>query len=549
MPRTQLLPLKDFTGGLNLRGDPFTLGENESPEMLNMEIDVRIGFKSRSPWEDYETVAEAGTWSPRSMYAHVKGNASEVLFLTNEGSLWIRLPGGSFVKQTGSFVADPHDADYASWKDDVYIAAGRSVDAQRFNGASDLLTALADPSGAGSWSNDPLVPESNTMPRAEFVASHDGRLWCAYTNEAGVDYPHRLRFSFSNDPDAWSELDYFDFPEGNGPITGILPLADHMLIFFPSTVFALYGSDLNSFQRVDASKTVGAANRQCIARSENEVYCASWPEGVYRITPNSVDEMTEALRPALESNAFGTNTDEQWLAWANRRLWWTVPYDKDGAPASAKTVFALDPSIGAWTMHRAGDGEAVAPLVTSQEANGVIGASRVNPTVIKFTTKEGGKDLIDGVEYPIDSYFRTRWMNAGMETVKKRWRRPDIVLKENDQPYEVTLYVYHDYQESDARRTKTLIAGADGAGGLWTADPEWDGTDASLETPEVGAPIWSETPDPDEAGWGLTAVGSVIERASGLGSAAAVQLEIRAEPGIPFSVGSIVFKYVLRRIR
>ena len=548
MARTQLLPIRDFTGGLNLRADPFNLGDNESPEMLNMEIDNRGGFKSRDPWTDFALVPEGGTWDPRSMYAHMKGNASETLFLTNEGELWMKLAGGAFIKQAGSYVGDPHDADFASWKDDVYIAAGKSVDAYRYNGASDLLTKLDDPSGAGDWSDDVLLPEANTMPRSEFVTSHDGRLWCAYTNEAGQDYPHRVRFSFSNDPDAWSSLDYFDFPEGNGPITGIIPLNDHLLIFFPSTVFALYGSDLTSFQRVDASKTVGAANRQCIARSENEVYCASWPEGVYRITPGTVDEMTSALRPVFQSSSFNADTDKQWLSWSERRLWWTVPYDKAGAPSGAKTVFAYDPLIEAWTMHRAADGEAVAPIVSSQSANGTVGCSRANPALLQFTSVEGASDTINGVELDIDAYFRTRWMNAGMETVKKRWRRPDIVLKENESPYEVTLFVFHDYEESNARRTKTFMAGSEGAGGVWETDPEWDGTDESLDTPGALS-AWDEVEDPDEAGWGASAIGSVIERSSGLGSAAAVQLEIRAEAGVPFSVGAIVFKYVLRRIR
>ena len=514
-----------------------------------MEVDTRAGIKSRDPWVDYATVPEAGVWSPRSMYAHVRGDGSETLFVTNEGDLWMRLPGGAFVKQAGEYVGDPHDADFAPWLDDVYIAAGKGRVARRFNGASDLVTSLTDAGTGGNWSDDPLTPKANTFPRCEFVAAHDGRMWCAHTHEAGVDYPHRIRFSFPNDPDAWSSLDYFDFPEGNGPITGILPLRDHMLIFFPSTIFALYGSDVNSFQRVDASKTVGAANRQCITRSENEVFAASWPEGVYSITQESVSEVSEALRPALESVEFSSNTDEQWLSWADKRLWWTVPYDKEGAPLSAKSVFVFDGAIGAWTLHRAGNGDAVAPIVTSKDAGAPIMCSRDNPSVLKATSQQGAKDLIDGVEYNIDAYFRTRWVNAGMETVKKRWRRPDILVKENDSPYEITMYVYHDYQEADARRTKTFTAGSDGAGGVWYEDPEWDGTDGSLETPPVDAPVWDEVPDPDEAGWGLSAVGSIIERSSGLGSAAAVQLEIRAEPGVPFSVSSIVFKYVLRRIR
>ena len=37
----------DFTGGLNFRADQFNLGGNESPAMLNVEVDPRGGIRRR----------------------------------------------------------------------------------------------------------------------------------------------------------------------------------------------------------------------------------------------------------------------------------------------------------------------------------------------------------------------------------------------------------------------------------------------------------------------------------------------------------------------
>ena len=39
--------LEDFSGGLNLRSDQFNLAPNESPEMLNVDVDPRGGIKMR----------------------------------------------------------------------------------------------------------------------------------------------------------------------------------------------------------------------------------------------------------------------------------------------------------------------------------------------------------------------------------------------------------------------------------------------------------------------------------------------------------------------
>ena len=43
MPQVVVERYDDFTGGLNLRADQFQLSKNESPDMLNVEIDPRGG--------------------------------------------------------------------------------------------------------------------------------------------------------------------------------------------------------------------------------------------------------------------------------------------------------------------------------------------------------------------------------------------------------------------------------------------------------------------------------------------------------------------------
>ena len=54
----------DFTGGLNLRADQFQLAKNESPDMLNVEIDPRGGVFSRGGMHRLNTTAVNGTWGP-----------------------------------------------------------------------------------------------------------------------------------------------------------------------------------------------------------------------------------------------------------------------------------------------------------------------------------------------------------------------------------------------------------------------------------------------------------------------------------------------------
>ena len=48
MPRNYYLQaLESFSGGLNLRSDQFNLAQNESPDLLNVDVDPRGGVRLR----------------------------------------------------------------------------------------------------------------------------------------------------------------------------------------------------------------------------------------------------------------------------------------------------------------------------------------------------------------------------------------------------------------------------------------------------------------------------------------------------------------------
>jgi len=54
---------QDFTGGLNLRADQFQLAENESPKMLNVDVDPRGGVFSRGGYTAINSSVVA-SWNP-----------------------------------------------------------------------------------------------------------------------------------------------------------------------------------------------------------------------------------------------------------------------------------------------------------------------------------------------------------------------------------------------------------------------------------------------------------------------------------------------------
>src|SRR5690606_23232499 len=98
--------------------------------------------------------------------------------------------------------------------------------------------------------------------------------------------------------EAWHEDDVIDIREGGGPITGLVPMGDHLLIFKQSSVWALFGYDSDSWQLVNVAREKGAIHRQAIARNEHSVFFYSHLEGVYVIQGSEYPrEISQALRP------------------------------------------------------------------------------------------------------------------------------------------------------------------------------------------------------------------------------------------------------------
>lgn len=534
--RVRPINLIDFTGGLNLRGDAFELSPVESPDMLNVDLDARGGFVSRKGWTRWNDADIEATWDPRALFVHELSDGTDRIYLANndkiryttDGSTWTQLASGTDIAAD----AAPHGADFAPWGDTLYIACGRSNQAAEVTSA---LTVTRMTQAEAATFTEYASPSSNTMPQCDYIASHSGFLFAASVEEDGTNYRYRLRWSHPNNPEAWHEDDYIDILEGGGPITGLVPMRDHLLVFKQSSVWALFGYDSDSWQLVNVSREIGAVHRQAIARTEQAVFFYSHPHGVYVVSEGeSPREVSAQLRPALQGSDFAEGfSDNIWLGWTAQKLWFACPYSTEVAATDAKTVFVFDPSVGtgSWVAYRAADGEGVGPFAQGGFGGGSglrLAAHRTVPSVLLLEDAELPTDDIDadGAPENFDSYYVTPWVDGGFPTLKKSWRRPDLVVKERTAAYDLQIDTYRDYDEANVVRDKIIAVDAGGTGAVWGSFTWGDGT---LYGPE--------------------ARGSRIERGGNLGTARAVQLRLSGQVGKTWGVDAIVFKFIPRRMR
>lgn len=571
MSQLQELGFTDFTGGLNVRQQrSFQVADNESPQMLNMVADSRLGIYTRPGSRRWnENPVTADPWDPRSAFEHDYADDTNDVFVTNANKIHVAGGSGVFAEVSGvACNAYPHLASFVSWGDYVYIATGRGVTAVDAGGSGwrraqdGTLTQLAVLTYL-NFNDDYTVPDAQApaMPKADHIEAHAGYLFAACIREdtdgsGEQDYPSRLRWSHPSTPDAWAKDDYLDIEIGGGRITGLMSFQDHLLIFKTDSVWAMYGYDINSWQLIKMSRAIGVPSPTAVARSPIGVfmYSASGNGDVYLYNGGQPERISDNIEEALEAFPSDRIVDV-WLSWSQDVLAmsvpWIAPWDPiGGTSATSSSLLVFDPytNNGSWRMHRPAKGN-VGPIVQrsdslADQALGVLYGDDVDACLIKFGAVEAAADIIDDLvtETPFQTRYATNWKFAGTPELRKHWHRPRFIVRSPLEPFTLLFEIYRDYDESEPRRVFQLSMDSEGIyywRDLGADDPSGDGFDWEPTDPAGRGGVWA----------GKTQGGRIV-RGLSFGIARSVQIVISTAPATPgksWGIDAVVLKHRDRR--
>jgi hypothetical protein len=523
----------DFTGGLNLRADQFLLARNESPDMLNVEIDPRGGVFSRGGMHRINTSAISGTWAPDKLHAFY--GATPTIMLANSTKVYrstgINFSTLQFSSGNDIVAANAHGASFADWGDTVYISTGAAGTAGYKWQTTDTYATALTASGP-SW-QPTTSPTTGFMPKAEHNIVHANKMFVANTREDGVDYPDRLRWSHEGVPESWVEDDFIDFKAGGSGINGLAVVQGQLLVFKTNAIYLLLGTDSENFTVVELTTTLGCSSRNSIADSERGVYFYSAPEGLFYYDGSVVRDIFDPLRPIVDDKELSPASTEPYsVSYVGRRVWLSLPFDPDGLATSPTASFVYDPSIGsrgAYMKFATHDGKGVIGGIDWTDSNNNNLRLFIHPTqpyVLKVDLYDEQQDNIDGTATGFTSFYRTGWIDGKTYAQKKMFRRPDIAYKQVDTQRTINVKVFHNYEESSGSERKQFntILGASGVGMQWGVD-NWG----------IGL-------------WGRKSVGVQILNGSNLGFARSVQLLFTGPVSQDWGFDSIAIKYNNRKM-
>ena len=537
--------LNDFTGGLNLRADQSSLAMNESPDLLNVDVDPRGGVERRDSIEALNSTVlngdvllitghhETASGTNQILVAAKNGTDTELWFGTGSDFALIN-DGNPTLLLTGT---EPPTA--VTFNDSTYISNGEFFDtdksAVRWRGSNSATALTPDLDGTNGH-----------FPLARFTATWGERIWAAYTSEDGSDHASRIRWSKINDAENWTNEHYIDIDIGEhgDHITGILSNGDHLLVFKHNSIYGVFGFDSDTFQVVNLTRVAGSIDGCPPVSTPHGVFFWHARDGLFLLGREGLAYAFERIKPAL-TNAFMTLDTPPSLMWFDNRLWLSVEFQSgDGhvgdVQSGRRNVFIWDPSLGdggAWTRYdiNAKTLFSYRPpmdthlgLCATSELSDVTGAAFTR--VSKVMQNGDVDDYTGSGATEIYSHYQTHWLSGNRPTFPKRWGKTRTVLLA-DNKVRVTMDIFKNYQI--------------GSGVSHFKDVEGDASSAVW-----GTGVWGTSK------WVSLGIASIYKffRWPSAGTAKAISIRFSITPGNingrgKWGVTSVVGMYRTRRLR
>ena len=539
--RIRVFDVVDFTGGLNLATDAFKLAPNESPEMMNVDVDRRGGFQVRrgvAPYASGELPND-----PKNLWSYVYQSSKYVIVQTGADLRWST--GGTFTAMTGMGSAT-ETCRSATFNFNNYVVRGDAAVVKIVGSTASTTNATF------AFNDDIKAPTTNNVPRAKLICAHSGYMWVANTIESGVAKTCRIRWSHPNNPENWRTDDYIDIDIGKDgdEITALMPVGDHLLVCKRDSMYAIYGYDFNTFSVVNISNTIGCVSQEACANTQMGVAVFDHNLGVHMYNgKNSVQWEFSQIYPALRDDLIPqSQVNDVQMGWLNGRLWVGVPWYESTAVRGATFVWSpMARQGGSWTRYDLKTG----PFLSGHMLNEYCCAMEGTHRVMAVDQEEWGDDFGAGSLSVINAWYRTKWFDAGQASMKKRWKRMEAVMQA-EYPYELPVTVHFDFDSNSSSKTfklKTTAANTADDDAYWG-----DGTTRATDT------NWGTDSDVVSASEGIFAESGVrgaVDRGNGLGLCKSVSLTFggpvakQGTTDVPvfWGIDALVFKFVPRRIR
>lgn len=525
----------DFTGGLNTRANAFQLGQNETPDCLDVDLQIGGGFVQRKVVTAFASANPAV--APMNMWAYTTLSSSAVVIQGTDGKLYTS--SGSTWSTVSATVRTICQA--AEFNGYLYIMDGTNA-AIGWDGT----TAHTE----GVTFNEVIGTEGahdGNVPLAKLCTAHMGRLFIAYTTESAVAFPNRIRWSHAGFPEDWRQEDFIDIDVGRDGdfITNMVEFREKLYIFKNNSTYELAGYGPATFQVIPIAQDIGCVGPLAATVTDVGLFTFSWPNGVYLDKGTGPYPIFDKIYPTIRDGFIPSQYRAKIaLGYVNRNLWVGVPW---GSSTTNARTLIYDPWIwknrymrflqGPWYPYSL----PISCFATLDPpaSNAIFLGGHATQAGVGQLEQTGSSDVWgSGITSTLNSYYKTNWYDMGQEGVFKRWRHPDFVIR-TDSVANIQIDVRRDYDPDTVYKTYFVQQTSPFSGGLiWDTSSHTTGGKWDDGTGTAGAD-WN---DP-------ASTGETIVSGQSMGVARAVQLTFTGPSGIAWGLDALTLKWITKRLR
>ena len=426
------IELKGWTGGLNREADPYQLDATEVPDCINVDFGLRGSVSKRKGYMEHLSGTDVGifitTWEGRVVA--VEDDATNLNVMVDSGA--------ALSDSTENLGTSPTiDRDYsvatAAMNDYLYVTRHDSTltNPLRWDGTTWTTMTHAEFDGTAS-----RFPRARTL-----VAAHERIFAFNVHDDTNGSQASRMHWSNPADPEQWDALDWIDFaPDDGTEITGAVLFGEQILVFKETSIFALAGTDEETFTVYPVDSALGTYAPLTITNVGPELYFFDHLTGVHSFDGSQFKRRDDKINTYLLE---GVNSAVIYKAvgFAYRGRWYlSVPW---GTDTENSRTFAYDPRIDAWTEYDYGFASAA--------------LDEAMPLAVGVRDVAGVMELFSGVDDDgsnITSYVKTGWLAPTSPSVKHRIRRLDLTLSALGD-HDITVTMRRDFV-TDAYKTKVI---------------------------------------------------------------------------------------------
>lgn len=297
MARPRPAIFSDMGGGLNVRKSPLELDPNESPYLLNVQLNGGQGaIKTRQ--RDSAGVTNVGTGTSGTRFISIAP------IYTDSNRFWMQTADGwiiLFDRSSGEVAGSSLGAGGTTM---LSYAIGPESGGQGPLYMVNQAAVARYATSAGA--HNPWTASAGTLPsEAKLLLYSNNRMWAANMGAYGAltDPESSLVWSELGDPRNWPAANVVSFdPHDGDQIRAIVPLGQNLLVFKQRKAWLIYDLDTGANRRIGVEVGQLVSAERTVVETPHGVVFIDPDRGVCVTDGYKVDFIGEAIQPQLREN-------------------------------------------------------------------------------------------------------------------------------------------------------------------------------------------------------------------------------------------------------